>query len=341
MAKSLQFLTQGVFIMSFDTANMDEINSARSRIADYYTRLKDFFLKREDLLKLMMVSVVAQEPMLFIGRPGTAKSLLVSVFCQGLGIAQNDYFEYMLTKFTEPSEIMGPVDIQELKTGRYLRKVEGHLPTSKIAFLDEIFKANSAILNMLLTVINERKYYQEGKPVSVPLVCMFAASNEIPDFGEFDALKDRFIIKVETLPVRDSCFSELIRSGIKFEARSYNREKPWKSDCKLEDFVLLHDYLVSTVLPQKIEKEDKELLGSERITTAFKALISVLADELNVEITDRKLIKLYKLIMTQAFLFNGGNVTKEELKILCYCGNNFSDIKKIKNYIEERLENMD
>lgn len=327
--------------MNYQTPDTDQINAARARIVDYYTRLNDFFLKRTELLKLMMVAAAAQEPMLFIGRPGTAKSLLVSVFCQGLGLKQEDYFEYMLTKFTEPSEIMGPVDIQELKSGRYLRKVEGHLPTARIAFLDEIFKANSAILNVLLTVINERKYYQEGKPLPVPLVCMFAASNEIPDFGEFDALKDRFIIKAETQPVRDTCFYELIRSGVAFESRSYNREKPWKSDCTLDDFLLIHEYIVSTVLPRAIEREDRALLGDERITTAFKALISVLADELKVEITDRKLIKLYKLILTQAFIFNGGNVTREELKILCYCGNNFSDVKKIKDYIEERLANLD
>ncbi|MBF0406381.1 MAG: AAA family ATPase [Candidatus Riflebacteria bacterium] len=327
--------------MTLQTQNIDQINEARARIVDYYTRLNDFFLKRSDLLKLMLVAVAAQEPMLFIGRPGTAKSMLVSIFCQGLGMKSEDYFEYMLTKFSEPSEIMGPVDIQELKSGRYLRKVDGHLPTAKIAFLDEIFKANSAILNMLLTVINERKYYQEGKAIPVPLVCMFAASNEIPDFGEFDALKDRFIIKAETLSVRDSCFHELIRMGVSFESRIYNREKPWKSDCTLDDFILIHDYVVSTVLPNAIERDDKHLLGDERITTAFKALISVLADELKVEITDRKLIKLYKVILTQAFIFNGGNVTRDDLKILCYCGNNFSDVRKIKDYIEERLANLD
>jgi MoxR-like ATPase len=316
------------------------INESREKVADYFSRLDGFFLKRTELLKLMITAVTAQEPMLFVGRPGTAKSLLVSVFCQGLGLHEDDYFEYMLTKFTEPSEIMGPVDIQELKSGRYSRKIEGHLPTAKIAFLDEIFKANSAILNVLLTIINERKYYQEGKPIPVPLICMFAASNEIPDFGEFDALKDRFIIKAETLSVKDSCFSELIRSGITHEQRAFNREKPWKSDCTLNDFIVLHDYIVSTVLPNAIKREDHELMGSPEMTTAFKALIYVLSEELKVEITDRKLIKLYKLILTQAFIFNGGKVTANELKLLCYCGNNFSDIKKIKDYIEERLANL-
>ena len=77
------------------------------------------------------------------------------------------------------------------------------------------------------------------------------------------------------------------------------------------------------------------------MTKAFKALISVLSDELKVEITDRKLIKLYKLILTQAFIFNGGRVTKEELRILRYCGNNFADVQKIKGYIDERLHHMD
>lgn len=318
----------------------DAINTAREKIVAYHNQLCGFFLHRDDILKLMVTAMAAQEPMLFIGRPGTAKSLLVSVFCQGMGIAQGEYFEYMLTKFTEPSEIMGPVDIQKLKSGQYVRKIAGHLPEAKIAFLDEIFKANSAILNMLLTVINERKYYQEGVPLPVPLVCMFAASNEIPDFGEFDALKDRFILKVETLPVRQQCFYELIRMGIQFESRAFNQEKPWASDCRLEDFLLVHDYLLSEVLPRMIQASDENLLGDERITKAFKTLIAVLADELKVEITDRKLIKLYKLLATQAFLFNGGRIGKEELKILRYCGNNFSDVKKIKSYIDERLHNL-
>jgi MoxR-like ATPase len=158
--------------MNYEIAQMDEINAARARICDYYNRLDGFFLKRGDLLKLMMVAVAAQEPMLFIGRPGTAKSLLVSVFCQGMGMGQDEYFEYMLTKFTEPSEIMGPVDIQQLKEGRYLRKVEGHLPKAKIAFLDEIFKANSAILNVLLTEMNANTIRKESLTMCLLYVCL-------------------------------------------------------------------------------------------------------------------------------------------------------------------------
>ena len=96
---------------------------------------------------------------------------------------------------SEPSEILGPIDIELLKEGRFVRKVGGKLPTAKVAFLDEIFKSNSAILNVLLTIINERKFYQDGVPVPVRLKILFAATNEIPQHTELGALKDRFCLK--------------------------------------------------------------------------------------------------------------------------------------------------
>lgn len=328
--------------MTTRTSKIDhDINECRERIIDYHSRLRQFFLHRDELLKLMMTAVTAREPMLFIGRPGTAKSLLVSVFCQGLELGETEYYEYMLTKFTEPSEVMGPVDIQALKSGSYLRKVHGHLPEAKIAFLDEIFKANSAILNLLLTIINERKYYQEGRPQPVPLVCLFAASNEIPDFGEFDALKDRFILKVETMGVKDRCFDELIRSGIRFENRAHRQEKPWRGDCRLEDFNRVHDYVIERVLPRFIENPDGRLLGDLEISRSFRSLIGELENELQVEITDRKLIKLYKLMVTQGFLFNGGRVGREELGLLRYCGNNFKDVRRIRQHLDKLFDAME
>ena len=110
----------------------------------------------------MVVAAVAQEPLLLVGPPGTAKSDLVLKFKDALGLADEDYFEYMLTRFTEPSEIIGPIDISQLREGRYIRREQGKLPTARLGFLDEIFKSNSAILNILLTIINERKFYQDG-----------------------------------------------------------------------------------------------------------------------------------------------------------------------------------
>ena len=120
----------------------------------------------------------------------------------------------MLTRFTEPSEIIGAIDIKELREGRYIRRKEGKLPTARLVFLDEIFKSNSAILNILLTIINEKKFYQEGKPEPVPLRVLFAATNEIPEQGELAALKDRFVLKVQSRSVQDEYFTELIDAGL-------------------------------------------------------------------------------------------------------------------------------
>jgi MoxR-like ATPase len=135
-----------------------------------------------------------------VGPPGTAKSDLVVKFVESLGLGGGDYFEYMLTKFTEPSEILGPIDIDQLKQGRFIRRTKAKLPEARVAFLDEIFKSNSAILNTLLTIVNERKYYQDGEPVPVALRMLFAATNDIPEQSELDALADRFVLKVETRP---------------------------------------------------------------------------------------------------------------------------------------------
>src|SRR5204863_6618127 len=106
----------------------------------------------------------------------------------------------------EPSEIIGPIDINLLREGRYVRREKGKLPTCRLAFLDEIFKSNSAILNILLTIINERKFYQDGVPQPVNLRVLFAATNEVPEQTELAALKDRFVLKIESRSVQDEHF---------------------------------------------------------------------------------------------------------------------------------------
>jgi MoxR-like ATPase len=170
----------------------EEAEALRKKLDRFRTSLGRFLIGKQSLIDLMVVAAVAGEPLLLVGPPGTAKSDLVLKFKDALGLRDEDYFEYMLTRFTEPSEIIGPIDISELKGGSYIRRIEGKLPTCKLAFLDEIFKSNSAILNILLTIINERKFYQDGIPTPVPLRVLFAATNEIPEQAELAALKDRF-----------------------------------------------------------------------------------------------------------------------------------------------------
>src|SRR5205807_7338062 len=174
----------------------------------FRTSLGRFFVDKQELIDLMVIAAVAQEPLLLIGPPGTAKSDLILKFKDALGVAEEDYFEYMLTRFTEPSEIIGPIDINELRDGRYIRREQGKLPTARLAFLDEIFKSNSAILNILLTIINERKFYQDGVPQPVRLRILFAATNEVPEQAELAALKDRFCLKAESRSVQEHRFTE-------------------------------------------------------------------------------------------------------------------------------------
>src|SRR6516225_4047930 len=159
----------------------DEAEELRKRLNRFRISLGRYFVDKQELIDLMLVAAIAQEPLLLVGPPGTAKSDLVLKFKDALGLGESDYFEYMLTRFTEPSEIVGPIDISKLREGRYIRREEGKLPTARLAFLDEIFKSNSAILNILLTIINERKFYQDGVPQPVRLRVLFAATNEIPE----------------------------------------------------------------------------------------------------------------------------------------------------------------
>src|SRR5204862_5487699 len=160
-----------------------EADELRSRLNRLRTSLGRFFVDKQEIIDLMTVCAVAQEPLLLVGPPGTAKSDLVLKFKDALGLDEDDYFEYMLTRFTEPSEIIGPIDINLLRDGRYVRLTQGKLPTARIAFLDEIFKSNSAILNILLTIINEKKFYQDGVLTPVPLRMLYAASSEILEQG--------------------------------------------------------------------------------------------------------------------------------------------------------------
>src|SRR5579862_9076648 len=208
--------TRAVKDMTFEELQ-GEADGLRTRINRFRTSLGRFFVGKQEIIDLMTVAAVAQEPLLLVGLPGTAKSDLVLKFKDGLGLGEDDYFEYMLTRFTEPSEIIGPIDISLLREGRYVRREQGKLPTARLAFLDEIFKSNSAILNILLTIINERKFYQDGVPQPVRLRVLFAATNEIPEQAELAALKDRFCLKAESRSVQDEHFTELIDAGLQGE----------------------------------------------------------------------------------------------------------------------------
>jgi len=316
------------------------VQKAKERVRNLAAGLSEVFIGRENIIRTMVTATVAREPLLFVGPPGTAKSLLISSFCKSIGVVEGDYFEYMLTRYSDPSEILGPVDIGQLKEGNYVRRVSGQMPEAKIAFLDEIFKANSAILNVLLTLINERKFYQDGRPVSVPLRMLFAASNEIPTFGEFDALKDRFILKVETRPVQNERFWDLIQVGFSLDAKGDYYQKLQSLSALgagIEDFDVLNDYLKGTILA-RAASEEANPFGNEEMSRLFRSLISMIQEDEKISVTDRKVIKLAKLILTDALIFNADEqVDMSSFHLMAYAGNNFSEIRRLEMQVKERL----
>lgn len=320
----------------------EEADDIRKRLNLMRTSLGRFFVEKQSLIDLMVVAAVAQEPLLLIGPPGTAKSDLVLKFRDAIGIRDEDYFEYMLTRFTEPSEVIGPIDINQLRDGRYVRREQGKLPTAQVAFLDEIFKSNSAILNILLTIINERKFYQDGKPQPVNLRILFAATNEIPEHGELSALKDRFVLKAESRSVQDDHFSALIDAGLQSEVYRTLNQKPWvEGHCDLEDFLKAGRYM--TYLFSRREESgdgevnDRALFFPPDVFREYQRLIKTLVREDRIFVSDRKLVKLYKLLRIRAWLFSGGTVSRDDLRLLAYLGETHQEIELLREKVPNLL----
>jgi MoxR-like ATPase len=307
----------------------------RERLNRFRQALGRHFVDKQGLVDLMTVAAVAQEPLLLVGPPGTAKSDLVVKFKDALGLTQADYFEYLLTRFTEPSEVLGPIDINELRSGRYIRRERGKLPTARLVFLDEIFKASSAILNALLTVINERKFYQDGVAVPVRLKVLFAATNEIPEHSELGALKDRYVLKAACRSVQDTHFVELLDAGLESQTAKDLNQKPWaEGHASLEDLLKAHRYL--TLLMARKEPRDRELFFGDEVLREFRRVIRTLVREDGVFVSDRKLIKLYKLLRARAWVVHGGAVEREDLQLLAYLGDSREEI----DLLEEKVPRL-
>jgi len=158
--------------------------------------LSTALLEREVAVEAALLALLTGEHLLLLGPPGTAKSMLVRSICQRVEAAR--FYELMTTRFTTPEEVVGPLSLSALEQDQYRRITGGTLVEAHIAFLDEIFKANSAILNSLLGIINERIYHEAGQAVPVPLLSLFAASNETPEDAGLGALYDRFLLRVIT-----------------------------------------------------------------------------------------------------------------------------------------------
>jgi MoxR-like ATPase len=167
--------------------------SVREKVLRLRDEMNGLFLERRDEIDGLFLAILSRNHVFQVGPRGTAKSLTFRSFSQRVDGAE--YFEYLMTRFTKPEEIFGPVRLSALKEDRYERNIQGKLPTAHFGFLDEAFKANSAILNSLLTLINERLYHNNNEPMVVPLETLMVASNEIPQEEELAALYDRILLR--------------------------------------------------------------------------------------------------------------------------------------------------
>ena len=179
------------------------------RLRELRDTLVTGLVERDLPIRLALIAALAGEHLLLVGPPGTAKSLVARRL--HLAFTEAEYFERLLTRFTVPEELFGPLSIKALEEDRYERLTAKYLPTASIAFLDEIFKANSAILNSLLTLLNEREFDNGIRREETPLIAVIGASNELPDSEDLNALYDRFLLRLHVDSVSKEGFPTLVR----------------------------------------------------------------------------------------------------------------------------------
>ena len=224
--------------------------------------------------------------MLLIGPPGTAKSEIARRVSQV--VKKGNYFEYLLTKFSTPEEIFGPLSIQKLKKDEFQRKTDGYLPKVHIAFLDEIFKANSSILNSLLTIMNEKVFHNGSKKEKANLYSIIGASNELPvGEEELSALYDRFLIRkfVDYLTRNDEIDALMNISG--------------------EPFVLDDKYKLDISFINMIKTEHKKIIIPESTKRLIKKIRKEFKDKFSNDnsesLSDRRFLKIIKLLKVSAY----------------------------------------
>ncbi len=335
-------------------ADVDEIQlsypAALSRLKQLVGNLKELFEGKNEILDLMCICAIAQEPMLIFGAPGTAKSELVAKFAEGLGVRrftalsaapdEKIYFEYLLNQYTEPDELLGPVDINKLKENppSFRRFGKGMLADAHVVFLDEIFRGNSAILNTLLSLINERRVYEAGQALKANLLILYGASNRPPVADELLAFYERFPIRAisHLVPLAIDPRLELLRKAWTAETQKLRvgydpaGSALEKTAC-LTDLILCNRAVMELWGGANFDKRG----DTQKFSRAYAEVVSKLNGDMRrlCRIDDRKYVKLYKLARAKALYERKEPPTVKDLSLLVYTWTDFESQLPLENLV--------
>lgn len=275
--------------------------SLQARIKSLVEQIASGMHEREDIISLALLGALSNQNTFLFGPPGTAKSLISRrIAC---AFKQPQYFEHLMNRFTTPEELFGPVSLKELKEDRYVRKTNKYLPTADFAFLDEIWKSSPAILNTLLTMINEKTYKNGDEIQNTPLKALIAASNETPlESQGLEALYDRFIVRLMVSPIElKENFEALLNAKptsavVKVPSNIQVTEQEWSSWGKKIHQVTLSQETIQTI-------------------HAIRHKLAEQFDQLNVYVSDRRWQKIAQLLKASAF-FNDRKETNHSDSLL-------------------------
>lgn len=285
--------------------------------------LKQLFSRRDTAIDLMKLALVCHEHILLLGPPGSGKSELVARFAAGIK-AQS--FQYLLTRFTEPTELFGPIDLTSFQRGKYEVRTEGMLPAAQIAFLDEVFQASSAILNTLLSLVHERIFYNGAQLQTVPLISLFGASNLLPDDPTLRAFSDRFALRLEVEPVADESLGELLDKGWLLELERFQRTSS-------------HGEAATLLNPEQINLLYQELprIKIDAVYPLYQDVLRRLRAE-GVELSERRMVKGLKLIRGAALLDGREEAENQDLWPLNHVWSSLDDRRVLRDIVQPLVE---
>lgn len=285
--------------------------------AEVIEPLKRRFVGRDEVVELIALAVVSGEHLFLHGPPGTAKSALIRQFAEA---TRGHYFEYLLTRFSEPNEIFGPIDLAKLREGTVATVTTGMLPEAEFAFLDELFNSNSAILNNLLSVLNERVYRRGAETHRLPLLSLFSASNHLPEDEALRALFDRFLLRCHVDNLKREAMPQLLAAGWELE-----QAEP----------------LVSTVSAGDLRELSRRMRAVELAGVAERYTeLAFRIRDLGIALSDRRAVKLLKLVAASAVLCGRAAATEADLWPLRYVWDREEQIGPLRSLVDGVLESL-